>query len=923
MISREITLYVPTEVSEPNAASIRREAVSREITLFIPSKMESVTGPREAISREVTLDAGMPDLTISLHPQSLTRISGQSAEFSVSAAGPPPPRYQWRHNGYDIANATNAVLNIGAVSAAEAGVYTVEVTNLFRRLVSEPAILTVLVPPRIAIPPQALSVRAGTPAEFTVTAEGTPPLTFAWLRNDQPINAPSTNRLVLINPSAADSGSIRVRVTNEVGSVTSDPVELRVLATAQFVRQPVGTTLNPSERLSLNVEATGTEPFVYQWRLNGQDIPGATNAVYVVPSVTLEHAGTYTVVVANVAGASTSEAVEIIVRVARQVAGDGFAQAQPLTEPNREVGDSNATASVEPGEPDHAGKPSQRSVWYRWTASANGHATFQTVGSAFDTLLAIYTGDRVNALTEVASNDDLPTETEIDGLPRGGFFTSEITFSTTAGTTYMIALASFGEVGGNYVLSWQFVLETPAVPRIIRHPSSQTAPAGSRVELQVDVENPATATIEWWFNGEPLAGVSGTPLIRPALETSQVGTYLAVISGGGQQVFSHPAVVEIGPDRDVRTYDKFEELGVGGVPQGAVGLQAVGGGPPTLAVSAGTPITQEVNNEIYTTEFGENNHCDRIVRRTGWLTLEAQQNGYLVITARSPVVPIVMALYDGDKRVGCSENQALVFPGAIAGHNYYLAYGSGEDTGGPISLDIIAGVPPPEPSSNVAASTMVVKAGDGLILKAPPVTGIAPEPNITWLHNGRLISGAVGIELQLTNLSSASAGKYSVQFTNAIGRAVYLVAEVEVDVPFQTVRDSIAFVDGVFQFSVLGNPGQRIAIDRSAALGAQPDREEQRWLPDDGLLTYPERVTDSLGFYRAWEVPLGLADVKYTDGRVEWRVIGGRLGSQYRIEASPDGQLWTPFMTNAVQTRPFHFTQPAGDARQFQLQPLP
>jgi hypothetical protein len=57
----------------------------------------------------------------------------------------------------------------------------------------------------------------------------------------------------------------------------------------------------------------------------------------------------------------------------------------------------------------HAGDAGGRSVWWSWTAARGGVVSFDTCGAEFDTLLAVYTGDRVDALTKVASNDDLPT----------------------------------------------------------------------------------------------------------------------------------------------------------------------------------------------------------------------------------------------------------------------------------------------------------------------------------------------------------------------------------------------------------------------------------------------------------------------------------------------------------------------------------
>src|SRR5207237_2919235 len=92
---------------------------------------------------------------------------------------------------------------------------------------------------------------------------------------------------------------------------------------------------------------------------------------------------------------------------------------------------TNVAATKEAGEPSHAGNAGGHSVWYRWTASANATLTIDTVGSSFDTLLAVYTGSSVNALTAVAANDDIVDQTQ----PQ-----SRVSFGVTAGTTYQIAV---------------------------------------------------------------------------------------------------------------------------------------------------------------------------------------------------------------------------------------------------------------------------------------------------------------------------------------------------------------------------------------------------------------------------------------------------------------------------------------------------
>jgi len=63
----------------------------------------------------------------------------------------------------------------------------------------------------------------------------------------------------------------------------------------------------------------GTPPFTYQWQKDGVDIVGATSATYVVVNVAPQHAGNYTVKVANKAGSTLSDtaSVTIIVKPAK------------------------------------------------------------------------------------------------------------------------------------------------------------------------------------------------------------------------------------------------------------------------------------------------------------------------------------------------------------------------------------------------------------------------------------------------------------------------------------------------------------------------------------------------------------------------------------------------------------------------------
>jgi hypothetical protein len=123
---------------------------------------------------------------------------------------------------------------------------------------------------------------------------------------------------------------------------------------------------------------------------------------------------------------------------------DDFANAAELTGRFAFVNGTNVEATKQGAdEPPHAGNAGGASIWYRWTAPAAGRATVSTCGSAFNTLLAVYTGDALANLVEKASNDNDPDCTN----------RSSVSFDAESGTTYRIAVDGFDGATGDVSLS--------------------------------------------------------------------------------------------------------------------------------------------------------------------------------------------------------------------------------------------------------------------------------------------------------------------------------------------------------------------------------------------------------------------------------------------------------------------------------------
>src|ERR1039458_4937863 len=145
--------------------------------------------------------SGEPEApAITVQPKSQTVFAGADVIFGVKATGTPPLSYQWRLTGTNLLWAMNLSLFLPAVTAADAGNYTVVVTNIVGSTNSLPAVLTVLVSPTITVQPSDRTVKRGEDAEFDVTAVGSQPLSYQWFFNQTiPLARAPNRRLIITN----------------------------------------------------------------------------------------------------------------------------------------------------------------------------------------------------------------------------------------------------------------------------------------------------------------------------------------------------------------------------------------------------------------------------------------------------------------------------------------------------------------------------------------------------------------------------------------------------------------------------------------------------------------------------------------------------------------------------------------------------
>ncbi len=175
-------------------------------------------------------------------------------------------------------------------------------------------------PVSIVSHPQSVSVDEGDAFLFSVAANGGGSLSFQWRKNGIAINGASASTLSVSSSVLNDGGLYDVIVSNSVGSVTSQSALLTVnevvvvpdLDPVSIIAQPQGVTVEEGEAFSFSVQASGSD-IAYQWRKDGNTIPGATDASLTVSPSEAGDEGYYDVVISNALGSVTSDAAQLTV----------------------------------------------------------------------------------------------------------------------------------------------------------------------------------------------------------------------------------------------------------------------------------------------------------------------------------------------------------------------------------------------------------------------------------------------------------------------------------------------------------------------------------------------------------------------------------------------------------------------------------
>ena len=792
-------------------------------------------------------------------------LAGGSFSLSVTATGTGPLSYEWRRNGVVVPGGSGASLNLSNVSAAEAGSYTVFVSNSEGNMLSAPAVLLVNEPAVITTQPAGGAILLGGTYTFNVAASGTPPITYEWRKGAAVLAVGTSSSYTVSNAGASDAGSYHAVVSNAFSSGTSSlAADLVVNEPAVITTQPVGGLVSTGTAFTLSVAATGSPPMAYQWRFNSVAIAGATGASYTLSPTALGQSGTYDVVLTNPAGTLASS-------------GTVLTFADPV----------NITTHP-----------------LSYTVAAGTSATFTVAATG---------------------SPPLSYQWRKDGIPIGGATLSSYAIAS-AGTS---KAGSYDVVVSNLLgsgTSQSGTLTVFSAPVITIQPAASLGTEGLPVTLSVTATGSGPLNYQWQKRSVPggpflqLPGANAPTYTISSPQLADSGTYNVTVSygpevAGAAPVVSNPAVLTV-----AKPVTFVPPLLVDGVVNPDTQHSFFSKASSMVSSDGGASVNSDVSYQWFfnggtlsggTVSGGTARLTNPLVQLSdaGTYTVTAKNSAGLTATTSATLTVRIPPLITVQPQSATINVKSVHYLSVAASGTDPLTYQWYNEVQGEPNKAVVGGTGSTLPIYFEAYSTSksrytvkvtndvttVTSAIAEISLRSPPSVGLQPEPafatvgggakfrvsatgslsyyNYQWMKDGAPIAGANADILQLSGVQLSDGGSYSCKISTPNGDLTSAVAPLKV---FQPVTISSQITGG----TVVAGGSFQFDLNAAGGLG---DNLTYRWRRNGTPLSsgsYQFVAMPGLTWHQAKAHAEGLGGHLATfTSAAEWAAASAQLGA--------------------------------------------
>ena len=467
---------------------------------------------------------------IGTQPASQSVTEGGTASFSVAATGNGTLTYQWKKGGADLAGKTSATLTLNPVALADAGSYTVQVTNTLngtsQASISNAAVLTVnpaATVPVIGTHPASQTVTEGGTASFSVAATGNGTLTYQWKKGGTDLVGKTSATLTLNPVALADAGSYAVQVTNTLNGTSQASTSNAAVLT---VTAPAATHFSVTGFSNPTTAGTSHSFTVTALDASNNPVPGFAGAVHFTSTDAMATLpGDYTFTGAD-SGTHTFAAT-------LKTAGS-----QSLTAMDTATGSITGTqaVTVSPAAASHltvTGFPST-------TAPGVSHTFTVTALDAFGNTASGYVG--TIHLTSSDAAAILPSDYTFGAADQGTH-----SFPATLNTAGAQTLTVTDTVSATLTGSQTGITVGPLAPTIQTQPQGVIAIAPDGATFTVAATGTGTLSYQWRKNGTDIPGETGASLTVGPTDLQEISATFSVVvtDGSGATTTSENATLTV------------------------------------------------------------------------------------------------------------------------------------------------------------------------------------------------------------------------------------------------------------------------------------------------------------------------------------------------------------------------------------------